>query len=115
MTFHVSLLSEHLYCTHADPFFTLSVPPVNQTVLQGENVVFYCINNSKTFSDVTWMKDGRQHPYGGFPLDGFGPISEVLFLRSVTVDDTGLYSCGGGGREQYAMLTVIGKSLCTGN
>lgn len=94
-----------------DTEFSTSLPPLNQTVSQGDNVTFYCILNSKGPSNIMWLKDGRPLNTGGLLLLQPHPqgMEEVLSLRSVNVHDAGDYSCVGNGQEFKATLSIIGK------
>ncbi len=88
----------------ADPDYTWSLLPVDQTVARGRGATFYCFTTPKFLSNVTWLKDGRRLARGG------GPISEVLTLHDVGVADVGVYSCvDGSGFRHSSNLTVIGE------
>lgn len=97
-------------CLSIAPGVSDPILPVNQTVVAGENVTFYCILVSKFPASISWLKDGRPLNYTGLDLeDGFGAISEVLTLRNVGTTNSGMYSCMGEGRATHsATLTVVG-------
>lgn len=101
----------HSFIMSSDPNSISSMLPSDQTVIQGDDVTFYCILNSKSPSSITWLKNGQQFDYERMQLDSFGPIDEVLLLRNVSVGDTGNYSCSVGedGVKYNATLYVIGK------
>lgn len=93
-----------------DASYSSSLLPSDQIVVEGTKITFSCFINSKEFSDITWRKDGRRLDYRGFIFDNSTrPISEILVIDDVSVDDGGVYVCVGGSEEEHnATLTVIG-------
>ena len=100
-------------CCYTDPAYSSSMLPSNQIVVEGTKVTFPCLIDTEEVPKVSWWKDGRRVDYKGLLLDGSTqPISNILVIDNVSVEDGGMYVCvGGDDKEHNSTLTVIGTSI----
>lgn len=100
------------YHLEVDGDSLMRIPPVNQTVHEGNAAVFDCVVKDLSTMSVTWLKDGKlissyndllsrciQHPNGS------------LTIRETLMNDLGFYECRvkkilGGEESARAFLNV---------
>ena len=92
------------------------MPPQNQTVLPGTTVSLYCLfktesslddrNNTWLFGDTTLDSNVTVYSNLYDVIDG----GQVLVIRNVTMETSGVYTCCMASGEQYtAHVDVLGE------
>lgn len=73
----------------------IKIPPINQTVMEGEMAYFHCVTKEPDISHVTWYKDG-------IPISDLDDLSQ----RSVITSDGSL-------TINPTIMTDLGEYVCT--
>uniref|UniRef100_A0A8C5T4R1 Fibroblast growth factor receptor n=1 Tax=Malurus cyaneus samueli TaxID=2593467 RepID=A0A8C5T4R1_9PASS len=89
--------------------------PANQTVVVGSNVEFHCKVYSDAQPHIQWLKhvevNGSKYGPDGTPYVTVLKELEILYLRNVTFEDAGEYTCLAGNSIGFshhsAWLTVL--------
>uniref|UniRef100_A0A8B9ZH13 Fibroblast growth factor receptor n=1 Tax=Anas platyrhynchos TaxID=8839 RepID=A0A8B9ZH13_ANAPL len=93
--------------------------PANQTVVVGSNVEFHCKVYSDAQPHIQWLKhvevNGSKYGPDGTPYVTVLKELEILYLRNVTFEDAGEYTCLAGNSIGFshhsAWLTVLPEEL----
>jgi hypothetical protein len=92
----------------------LTVEPYNSTVSVGGTVVVPCVASGVPRPEVTWYKEGVEKAVSNSQNV---IASNVLVIKNITVDDSGIYHCvarnSEGMVDQTVSITVIGIIIHT--
>ena len=94
----------------------IDIPPVDQYVLSGANVSFYCVGYSDPMPNLSWKKNGESvQETARIKIDK--SLGE-LRISSALVEDAGKYECvysnNLGEDKRSAVLNVDGQSGAAG-
>jgi len=96
-------------CWYADKT-TITVPPVNQTVMRGKDVTLHC--SAKTDSmehrhlKISWMLDGELIKFGQRTNVAQYDPDKSLKITQAQIENTGSYTCNASTELDWAAVTV---------
>ena len=79
---------------------------------EGDDINLVCLVRGRPSPRVVWTKNSRRLPYDSTVSAIDGAHRHVITIKSITVDDFGLYSCIANNTQRSATGTIVVTGEC---